>query len=92
MLHFKVYFAHSGHLCENCIHAVRITHASGTRHFCRALFAADPVEIGQPVLACNKFHHACAPSLGDMQEIAWEIEAKDGKPVGFKPPDRNKKP
>lgn len=77
------------HLCLSCHWCHRITHANHEVSICELLKGCtncSPV-ISERVVACTEYRKIDQPSKHDLEEIAWKIELKGGRFIGFKRPE-----
>ena len=75
---------HGKSLCFSCREAQVIQghQASDTAVYCHAFFE-NPKKIEKPVSACSQYAKMTDQTLKQMEEIAWVIAYKKGKPIGF---------
>lgn len=93
MAKFRVYGGtekQGENLCLACDHAQVVEGARDKMIFCRqlAVYAADHATIRFPVLRCTDFQNKNTPSRHDFEEIAWKLEIKGGRVIGFKAPKK----
>lgn len=70
-------------LCETCMfsHIIESSNVSSKRVFCN--FLPRAFLLNKPIIACNNHLDKGNPDLKNMQEMAWILMTKKGKPVGF---------
>lgn len=75
-------------LCERCrsYHFTRMTDNQENR-YCSRL----DQDLSGMVAECNQFDDKSAPSIYDMQQIAWVVESNNKKAIGFLSPSEFKK-
>lgn len=76
-------------LCSSCKECTRARGATFRQQitYCHALKR----DITFPVYECNFYHNKSAPSLWDMQQIAWSLcTDKKGNKIGFFSPSKAK--
>jgi hypothetical protein len=71
-------------LCRTCASSTLIEGVAGTQQIKRCGVLDERVPF--PVTACNEWQDRRAASLWDMQQIAWAIEIKGARRVGFLTP------
>jgi hypothetical protein len=80
-------------LCTTCKHHTHIRFAETGKEvrLCQGITYDRPMVLSGPVSSCNQFKDANAPTLYDMQKIAWDVTVgSKGGIVGFKAPEKNK--
>lgn len=74
-------------LCGSCNDAHIRTNALGKRIVvCTAL--RENELMTQPVVSCTSFSAKGTLDQHSMFQIAWTLESKEGRVIGFKPPRR----
>lgn len=73
-------------LCMSCSAATYIRGNSiGEQiQICNATYPSRSIEF--VVAECSEYNAESGPSLKNMEKIAWEIQVKGGRYVGFNPP------
>ena len=72
-------------LCITCKYSMVLKGQEGQEIIiCRRLFD-DRRPIPFKVAECSEYHPSNMPSLHEMEDMAWKIEARKRGPVGFEP-------
>ncbi len=76
-------------LCRSCSFVTLIEGPAGTQQIKRC----GPLQgqVTFPVVACNQWQDRNATGLWDMQQIAWVIEMRGSRPIGFLSPAERRK-
>lgn len=75
---------HDRSLCDRCEHSSIIkTKDDKRRVYCAEIFKFVPPNIEE----CSDFQGKGTLNKYDMEKTAWTIEVKNGKTIGFKPPE-----
>jgi hypothetical protein len=76
-------------LCRTCRYATLVEGSTATQRInrCSCLGARVPF----PVTSCNEWQDRSATDLWDMKQIAWVVEVKGSRPIGFLNPDQRRK-
>src|SRR6267378_6772920 len=71
-------------LCFSCRNSqvIQGQAVSGLRVFCQAVYQ-EPLQMLRPVVECSDWARRTDQSKKDMEKIAWVLETKRGKPIGF---------
>lgn len=71
-------------LCFSCreSHIVQGQQMSDLTVRCDAFYQA-PVYIKRPVVECNQYASKASNTRGEMEKIAYILETKRGRPIGF---------
>lgn len=79
-------------LCETCVHLHRITDTHGhvVVNMCRGVYEA-PHAVPMVVRACTTYGFKFEDAPNEMQEMAWVMERRAGRVVGFRSPEERKK-
>ena len=80
-------------LCETCHESVMARDDQGQVAFqyCTAVFQA-PVRITGNITECNAYDFRYGVGHDhQFEKSAWVMERRGGRPVGFKPPEKEKK-
>lgn len=77
-------------LCASCSNVTHIKGASLSEEiqFCSAVYPAS--QISFPVVSCTDFSRRGDTKLKDMEKVAWIVNIKGGRAVGFVTPDQFK--
>jgi len=78
-------------LCGQCQNAIvrQDEGASEPVVTCMAYYGPSR-DINKPVESCSSFEARGKNTLEEMKRVAWILEVKKGKPMGFKNPDEAK--
>lgn len=71
-------------LCGSCRHSLIIKNSVGTNYFC--LPGSNPIKLAAPATECNNYESANLATKYEMVDLAWVLEIKKGKIIGFNPP------
>jgi len=74
-------------MCRSCSHAHIYTDTHGDHKICTN--AGSLLPIWGQVSRCNDYQ-LLGHSTWEFEKIAWILETKKGKPVGFRPPKKEK--
>lgn len=76
-------------LCRTCRYATLVEGAAATQRLkrCSQLDARVPF----PVANCNEWQDRRSSNLWEMQQIAWVVEVKGNRPIGFLNPEQRRK-
>lgn len=75
-------------LCRSCSYATIAEGVAGTQQ------VKQCTQLGRvpfPVTSCSQWEDKSATALWDLQQIAWVIEIKGGRPIGFLSPAERRK-
>ncbi len=75
-------------LCRSCSFATIVEGSAGTQQIKQC---AHLGRVPFPVASCSQWQDRSATSLWDMQQIAWVVEAKGSRHVGFLSPEQRRK-
>lgn len=73
----------SGSLCFSCSHAHVIKGTEFQQQVWCQRFYYRPEVIKFKVADCSNYQNKSQPSLGQMEQIAWEVKSRNRGPVGF---------
>lgn len=71
-------------LCKQCEHSVCRTFDNNHEDVECTVFKSK--SLRRPVIECSTFLAKGSQSLWDMEQKAWVLEVKKGRPMGFKRP------
>jgi hypothetical protein len=72
-------------LCGGCEHASIMINTRG-QELVKCHFHHPSIRMTAPIVSCSDFQAKGTLDRWDMEKIAWTVETKQGKVVGFKPP------
>jgi len=76
-------------LCDRCEHGTIMKTTTGKRTvYCATLMKWVPPNIAE----CNEYQAKGSLSRYDMEKTAWVLEIKNGRVIGYKPPEPKKDP
>lgn len=71
-------------LCPSCRHTDQITDSGGVRRFCSYIGGhAETIPIHGRVTDCTRYDPKHLPSLGMMEQIAWDLAPRRNGKMGF---------
>lgn len=72
-------------LCRNCRYLKEHTYAlTGSQERWCCVAVSMPIRLHGPVALCRDFFPQTHPYLSEMREIAWKLEFKGSREMGFK--------
>lgn len=72
-------------LCDSCQHSL-IMKTSDGKEFVDCTY--QNIELTHSVVECNQYKDIKDKDQYELEQIAWILETKNGKTIGFKPPKR----
>lgn len=93
-LHLKVFDGtpkHEGSLCFGCVHSqvVKGQQVSDITVYCQVC-CEFPRVVPKPVAECSEFRRKTDGTRDQMEKMAWILETKKGRPIGFVNPIEHK--
>lgn len=79
-------------ICPSCRHSQHMISAQTGRErmICQRYY--NPIEMREPIARCSQYSDKNAPTLSDMQDIAWTLMTdKGGRKIGFQSPEQREK-
>lgn len=74
-------------LCATCRYATTITGSRPSEKVVECARLSAPLNrIRFPVKGCSDYHHKSAPSIRDMEDLAWVLRTRAGRTIGFVQP------
>lgn len=77
-------------LCESCKMSKIIKGPQQGQEIITCYAVGYGANVPFPVVECNKYVDTIAQSRYDMEQIAWLVEIKNNKVIGFKSPLKRK--
>lgn len=73
-------------LCTSCINSTRIRGHKYSDEIivCHEIHPSRPINFA--VTECSEYHSKRDPSLKNMEQIAWDVNVKGGRVMGFDAP------
>lgn len=79
-------------LCGSCANSTVVRFTTGDDYYrCEQIsFGSRGGRIPAPVSECSDYHPINTPTKFEMKEVAWVLETKKGKVIGFLSPEEAK--
>ena len=81
-------------LCKSCSHSLIREDRQGTQMFCgiHGSFGKSH-EVRSDVRECSGYYNKTMPHIHMLEQTAWTLRTeKNGRSIGFAPPDKDKTP
>lgn len=79
-------------LCHSCKHSHVFRAAAESDVFVRCQVSYEQnFFVTKPIVSCSEYANKLDKSEYEMKEIAWVLETKNGKPIGFISPNEARK-
>lgn len=76
-------------LCDRCTYgSIAKTTDNNRTVYCTSIFKYMPQNVSE----CSDYQSKGDLSKHDMERIAWNLETKEGRIIGFKPPEIKRDP
>lgn len=86
---FTLRFRGGAGLCCTCRTAQRVVDDRGQEAvLCHAFGMDPPMQIRREVVECSQHDPVNVMSKWEMEKIAWVLETRGERPVGFRPPKK----